>query len=460
MSTLTTQPHFETDLPLDPTLERVLATTPEQMQDWAKRLMVGGGTRGGPTLHHGRGIHVWDTQGNRYIDCTSQSWALYLGYCNEELWECVSQQAKYLTHVHQGFDTLPRSYLANLMTDLAPASLNRVSFCPTSGLALEAAMKIAIKNRPAASKFVTLWDGYHGSTLGTAGLSWTATRSNGEYVGGSRFLPLEHDTVRAPNPYCYRCHFGQKPETCDLACAQMLELTLRKGVSGPPAGVIIEPLQASGGMIPCPRRYVVRVREICDSQEVPLIFDEIQTYIRIGNFFAAEHYGVVPDMIALGKAVGGGLPLGVTLVADHLKGFEPDGEELHTFASNTLSLVAAAKLIDIVRRDDLLGNASRIGARLRSGLVELQKKFPEIGDIRQQGLHVGVELVEDPETKTPLNDGTRKIRDEAMSRGVIFGLAGVKKNVLKIKPPLIITETEADDVLETLASSLAAVLRG
>lgn len=445
--------------PLDPTLAKILATTPQQMHDWAKHLMVGGGTRGGPALHHGRGIYVWDTEGRRYIDCTSQSWALYLGYCNEELWECVNQQSQYLTHIHQGFDTLPRTYLAKLMTDLAPAPLKRVSFSPSSGLAIEGAMKIAMKNRPGSAKFVTLWDGYHGTTLGTMGLSWIATRSNGNYIGGSRFLPLEHDAVRVPNPYCYRCHFGQKPETCNLECAQLLELTLDKGVSGPPAGVIVEPLQASGGMVPCPQHYLARVRDICTERQIPLIFDEIQTYMRIGSFFAAEHYGVVPDMIALGKAVGGGLPLGVTLIADHLEGFCPDGEELHTFASNTLSMVAAIKLIDMVRRDDLLANANRIGARLRAGLLEMQRSFPEIGDVRQVGLHIGVELVEDPETKTPLDEHTRQIRDEAMRRGVIFGLAGVKKNVLKIKPPLIITESDADEVLDVLAAAMSAVLR-
>ena len=113
--------------------------------------------------------------------------------------------------------------------------------------------------------------------------------------------------------------------------------------------MIIEPLQAGAGMIPCPKRYLQRVREICDKQEVPLIFDEIQTYIRIGTFFAAQYYDVVPDIIALGKALGGGLPLGATLIRDGLAGFEPDAEELHTFASNTLSMVGAVKLIEIVQ---------------------------------------------------------------------------------------------------------------
>jgi 4-aminobutyrate aminotransferase-like enzyme len=234
---------------------------------------------------------------------------------------------------------------------------------------------------------------------------------------------------------------------------------LDRGVNGPAAGVIVEPLQASAGMIPCPKRYLQRVREVCDQHQVPLIFDEIQTYIRIGAFFAAGYYDVTPDIIALGKAVGGGLPLGATLIRDGLAGFEPDAEELHTFAANTLSMVGAIRLIEIVQRDRLLEHANRMGEYLRQGLVDLQSDFPEIGDIRQAGLHIGVELVEDPETKKPLNEQTRRIRDAAMIRGVIFGLAGVRKNLLKIKPPLIIQPSEADEVLGILRDALQEVLR-
>lgn len=441
------------------TLDHILSQTDADICESQKRLMIGGGTRGGPILHHGKGIRVWDHKGKSYIDCTAQSWALYLGYCNEEIWTAINEQARYLTHIHQGFDTLPRFYLAKLLTDLAPGTINRASFCPSSGLALEGAMKIALKNRPGAQKFVSLWDGYHGTTFGTAGASWISTKSSGKYVGGSRFLPMLHDTVRAPNPYCYRCYFNQKPENCDLACAKMLELTFEKGVNGPPAGLLVEPLQASAGMIPCPKRYLQRVREICNRHEVPLIFDEIQTYIRIGAFFGAEYYDVIPDMIALGKAVGGGLPLGVTLIRDGLAGFEPDAEELHTFASNTLSIVGAIKLIEIVQRDNLLVHTQQMGEYFRQGLVELQRGFPEIGDIRQVGLHIGIEMVADPDSKKPLNEATKRIRDEAMTRGVIFGLAGMRKNLLKIKPPLIIQKNEADEVLRVLADTFKEVLR-
>jgi 4-aminobutyrate aminotransferase-like enzyme len=445
--------------PTDPTLRKIYSIAEKDLSEYASHLMVGGGTRGGPVLHHGEGIKVWDIEGREYIDCTSQSWALYLGHCNAELWSAVDEQARMLTHVHQGFDTLPRFYLAKKMAEILPGPINRVSFVPSSGLALEGAMKLAIKNRPGSNYFVSLWDGYHGTTLGTMGGSWISTRSNGKYIGGSRFLPLTLPFVRVPNPNCYRCPFHQQEATCDLMCAQMLDLTLQKGVNGPAAGLIIEPLQASGGMIPCPKKYLERVRSICDRYQVPLIFDEIQTYIRIGQFTAAEYYGVCPDMIAFGKAIGGGLPMGITALRDGLEGFSPDAEELHTFAANTLSMVGAIKLIEIVERDGLLAHTRHMGEYFRKRLQDLQKDFPEIGDIRQAGLHIGIDLVQDPGTKEPLNDKTPMIRDEAMRRGVIFGLAGVMKNLLKIKPPLIIQEPEADQVLEILQQSLKTVLR-
>ena len=444
---------------MDETLARIEALSGEELRQCAEHLMVGGGTRGGPILHHGKGVRVWDVEGKEYIDCTSQSWALYLGYGNEELWAAIDQQARMLTHVHQGFDTLPRFYLARKLAQIMPPSLNRVSFVPSSALALEGAMKLALKNRPGSSHFLSLWDGYHGTTLGTMGASWVSTKSNGSYIGGSRFLPLTRQFVRVPNPDCYHCPFDQQPQNCDLVCAKMLELTLEKGVNGPAAGVLVEPLQASAGMIPCPKRYLQKVREICDKFEVLLIFDEVQTYIRIGKFTAAEYYDVCPDLIGFGKAIGGGLPLGVTAIRDGLEGLRSDGEELHTFAANSLSLVGAAKLIEIVQRDNLLEHTVQMGEYLAKGLKVLQQQFPEIGDIRQVGLHIGIELVKDPQSKAPLNAQTKQLRDEAMRRGAIFGLAGVRKNLLKIKPPLIINRSEADEVLDKLGQTLYAVFR-
>ncbi|MDD2706641.1 MAG: aspartate aminotransferase family protein [Verrucomicrobiae bacterium] len=445
--------------PKDETLRRIYSLTEKDMKECAAHLMIGGGTRGGPVLHHGKGVRVWDANGREYIDCTSQSWALYLGYCNQEIWGAINEHAQNMTHVHQGFDTLPRFALARRLAGIMPPGMSRVSFVPTSGLALEGCMKLALKNRPGSSHFMCLWDSYHGATLGTMGASWISTRSAGSYAGGSRFVPMTRQFVRAPNPYCYRCPFGLKSGSCNLMCARMLELTIQKGVNGPPAGLLIEPLQASGGQICFPKRYVEEVREICTKYEVPLIFDEIQTFARIGKWTAAEYFGVTPDFIGLGKAIGGGMPLGVTVVRDGLHGFEPDAEELHTFANNSLSQIGSLKMIDMIERDKLLDHVNRMGAYLNEGLLKLRREFPEMGDIRQVGLHIGVEFVKDPEGKEPLNDAAKRIRDEAMNRGAIFGLAGVRKNLLKVKPPLIVSQAECDEILRIFGETLRAVLR-
>ena len=443
----------------DSTLREIYSLDSAAIQGCAEHLMVGGGTRGGPMLHHGKGVRVWDVNGKGYIDCTSQSWALYLGYSNDELWAAVNEHAGNLTHVHQGFDTLPRFALAKRLARIMPDEMSRVSFVPTGGLAVEGCMKLALKNRPGSSQFLCLMDSYHGTTLGTMGASWISTQALGKFIGGSRFLPLTRQFIRVPNPYRYRPYFSEDPDENERICLKMLELTLQKGVNGPAAGLLIEPLQASGGMIPLTRSYLTSVREICDTYGVPLIFDEVQTFVRIGSWTAAEHYGVTPDFIALGKAIGGGFPLGVVVARDGLRGYEPDGEELHTFANNSVSQVAALKMLDMIERDNLLDNANRMGAHLREGLEQLRNEFPEIGDIRQVGLHIGAEMVRDPETREPWVEAVTQLRREAIQRGLIIGVAGVRKNLFKIKPPLIITEQECDEVVSILGDAMRTVLR-
>ena len=443
---------------MDPLLERIYALSPDDCEDCARHLMLGGGTRGGPLLLRGDGVRVYDRAGKDYIDCTSQSWAMYLGCANAQISRVVSEQMAMLFRAHQGFDTLPRFYLARELARLAPGSLNRVAFTVGGGAAIEAAMKIASKNTQPSRDFICLWDSYHGTTLGTMGASWVSTRAAGKLMGGSRFLGLTKPFVRVPNPYCYRCPLGLRRPDCGLACALMLRQTLERGIAGNAAGVIVEPIQASAGQIILPRDYLVEVRRICTEFSVPLIYDEIQTFGRIGRFFAADYFGVIPDLMALGKGLGAGLPLAAVIAADELEGFQPDAEDLHTFASTTVAQVAAAKLLELLA-GGVLDNTVRMGEHLAAGLRRLQVEFPEMGDIRQAGLHIGVEFVRDPDSREPLPAVGEAVRAAGIARGVIFGLGGVRRNVLKIKPALTIDEGESDEVLDKLRGAMTAVLR-
>ncbi len=438
---------------MDPLLQQVYDMGKNEMEECARHLMLGGGTRGGPVLKRGKGCWVEDIDGNRYIDCTSQSWALYLGYANDEINQIIHEHSQNLTHVHQGFDTLPRFALAKKLSEIAPEKLNRVSFTVGGGPAVEAAMKIALKNREGAQEYICLYDSYHGATLGTMGASWVSTMASGKFIGGARFNRITKQFIRVPNPYCYRCPLELERQSCDMLCLKLLRKTVEKGINGPTAAIIIEALQASGGQIIFPREYLQGVRDLCDALGIVLIYDEIQTYARIGSFFADGYYGVAPDIIVLGKGLGAGFPIGAIIISDKLKGFDPDSEELHTFANNSVSQVAGLKLIDLLEHG-VLENCRRMGDYIGAELRKLQKEFPQMGDVRQAGLHVGVELVNDPITKEPGTKLMSGVRKAGFDNGIFFGVGGMAKNVLKIKPPLIIQKDEADTVLERFRKSL------
>lgn len=444
---------------MDPILEKIYHLDDADMDACAKHVMLGGGTRGGPVLQRGKGVRVWDCNGKEYIDCTSQSWALYLGYANETINGVIRDHIESLTHVHQGFDTKVRFYLSRRLAQLAPGDLNRVSFTVGGGCAVEAAMKICIKNSDPARDFVCLYDSYHGTTLGSMGASWISTQSNGSLMGGSRMLPLTRPFIRIPNPETYRNPYGVDSETYIDMCLTMARETFQRGISGRPAGVIVEPLQASAGQLILPKRYLQGLRDLCDEFETPLVFDEIQTFGRIGEMFAADYFGVTPDILVLGKALGAGMPLAAIIVSDKLKGFEPDCEELHTFANPTASMVASAKLLELLE-DGVLENCRNMGAYIGDTIKKMMKEYPQIGDVRQAGLHIGVEFVTDPESREPHPDAGPAVRDAGFDNGIIFGLGGVRRNVLKVKPPLIINREEADDLLDRFERSVRQALLG
>jgi 4-aminobutyrate aminotransferase-like enzyme len=218
----------------------------------------------------------------------------------------------------------------------------------------------------------------------------------------------------------------------------------------------MEPMQAQGGMIDYPPGYLKKIKEICKEFDVLLIFDEIQTaFGRMGCMFASEMYDVLPDIMVFGKALGGGFPLAGTMQRKDLKPPLPASDS-YTFAHFPVSFAAACATLDVIKEENLLEKCKKIGEYLTNRLKELQNKYEIIGDIRGPGLMIGVELVKNRDTKEPANDITNAIVKEAINDGVIFGESLFKGlgNVLKIKPPMVISETQADVVLEVLEKHL------
>jgi len=398
------------------------------------------------------GAVVHDTEGNAYIDCTSQAWSLNVGYCNPDVLAVAAQQMQLLTHVRYAYPTIPRIKLINRLSTLFPGPPRKVCLnVQGGGASIEAAMKLAMINKPGADVFLVASHGYHGASL--------ATLTASQYFPHlTRFPCFGRDHfVRFAYPYCYRCPMDREFRTCGLACLDLVEQAIRYNASGTVAGLIIEPMQGAGGQIPTPPGYLAGLKELCHKNDVFLIYDECQTaFGRIGAMSAAEYYGVAPDMFVLTKGLGGGFPVGALVARADLKGFTVV-EEHTTFGSAPLGFAAALANIEVIERRNLCQRARALGEKATAYLRHLQEEHDIIGDVRCPGLFIGVELVEDRESKTPATAQAAAFVEIGKKRGVIFDVSmpdivdgkPTLRNVIKVKPPLTITDEQLDQVLGT-----------
>jgi 4-aminobutyrate aminotransferase-like enzyme len=444
---------------MDKVIEQILNFKQSNLPEYERYLMWQGGWFG-PHLVKGKGIYVEDIDGKKYLDCTSMAWVLLLGYSHPEVNQVVKEQLDYLTQVDPQFRSPARYILAKRVAELAPGDLNRVLFTLGGGPSIEAALKVAIVNNPDAQQFIALYYGYHGMTFQTIAATHTATMAGGSHCGSGRLSHFLHNFVRVQNPYCYRCPYKLEYKDCGILCADVLEDMIVKGISGPVAGVLLEPIQGGGGQIPLPVEYLQKVREICDKYKIILIFDEIQTcFGRTGEWFAATLFGINPDVMVLGKAFGGGFPAGAIIVSDRIKGIEDEWYDFATFANHQIAQVATLKMIEVIERDNILDNVKNVGSFISNAIKKMISEFPQIGDVRGPGLHIGVELVKDPETKEEAGEEALRFREVGRELGVIWGMGSPKHNVIKIKPPLITTIEEAEKIVELFYECMRRVFK-
>lgn len=410
----------------------------------AGRKAIGGGGVGSEVpilVDYGKGALLFDKSGREFIDCTSQAWSLNIGYSHPKVIQAVGEVLGKYSHIRTSFETVPKLLLSKKLVELAPQNLDQVIYTITGSEANEGALKIAMRNRK-GNTFVSLFDGYHGRTLATLNLSWPHP--------DNRFTAWSAPIVRIPQAYCYRCPLNLTYPKCQLACVDLAKMIIEKGSGEPPVALIMEPIQGNGGMIDFPREYYPAIRKLCDDLGMLLIFDEIQTgFGRLGTWFAADLYQTVPDIMVIGKALGGGFPLFGVLFSTQLQGLAP-GDHSFTFAHFPLSMAAANATIQVLEDENLLDRAIKMGAIFTSRLRELQDKYELIGDIRGPGLMIGVELVKDRKTKEPAREETTRFVMEGIKRGVIFGESKYLGlgNIVKIKPPLVITEEQVYRTLE------------
>lgn len=406
------------------------------------------------------GMRVTGADGTQYLDCLSGAGTLALGHNHPVVVEAVRRTIDSGAPWHSLDIATPQKdeFTEELFATLPPslAERGKVHFCGPAGTdAVEAALKLT-RTATGRHNVLAFTGGYHGMTAG-------ALAASGGVAAKAPMVGVAAEAVRLPYPYEYRCPFGVgQGRTAELS-ARYVERLLDDPNGGvvEPAAMVLEVVQGEGGVIPAPHEWMQRVRRITRDRDIPLVVDEVQTGVgRTGTMWACQGAGIEPDVMVLSKAIGGTLPLAVVVYADHLDTWSP-GAHTGTFRGTTLAMAAGAATLRHVRENRLDLRAAEVGDRMRGELATLQSRHDGIGDVRGRGLMLGIELVE-PDS-APDATGARpaapafavRVRSECLARGLIVELGGRHDSVVRLLPPLVITDDEVSTVLERLAEAIA-----
>ena len=397
------------------------------------------------TIAKAQGIWIEDTAGRRFMDFHGNS-VHHLGYGHPRLVAAIKAQLDELCFAPRRFTCEPAVELAEKLAALAPGDLGKVLFTTGGSDAIEVALKIA---RAATGRFktVSFWDAFHGAGFGAASVGGEATFRS--HIAGPMMTGTEHVA-----PWDgYRCPYGHHSlEASGLACANMIAYVL--GREQDVAAVVAEPMRATPN--PPPAGFWKRVREACDRHGTLLIFDEIPTGLgKTGKFFAHEHDGVTPDIVVLGKSLGGGiLPIAAVIARRDLDVTGGFAIGHYTHEKNPVTTRAALTTIDIILEEGLVERAAELGQHMLGRMRELMARSPHVGDVKGRGLMVGVELVDDRATRQPARELAERVFYTCLEQGLSFKVS--HGNVLTLSPPLVISRIDLDRALDIVEAAVLA----
>lgn len=398
------------------------------------------------------------------LDATSQAWSLNLGHAPAEVNYALALQAQHTNHVRYGYLTPIRVKLVNKLASIAPGKLKGGKVALNNlggGGAIECAIKTALINNEKADQIAVFWRGYHGSSLALTGGT--------QQIGfATRFRPFGTDRwLKTPFPYCFRCPWkyknglnGKKDPECNLECLDLVENHLLYHHTTGVAACLLEPNQGAGGQIPAPAEFLQGLKKICRRNHITLIYDECQTgFGRSGKMWISEYYSeilgkdVSPDILCATKGAAGGFPLGVCIASNKLESLS-ESEEHTTYSSSPALMAASLATIAVLEKHDIPKNAAIQGAKITKFLHELQDQYEEIGDIRGPGLFIGIEMVKNAKKRKPHNNLVEKIMEKSIKNGILLGegmpiidpRGKFMRNILKIKPPLVISDEETEEL--------------
>ena len=407
------------------------------------------------TVARASGAWIETHDGHRILDFTSGQICSTIGHNHPRIVAAIQQSLDEVIHLNSWMLSEPVLALAERLTKLVPASLDKVLLVNTGGESNEVALRLA-KMYTGRFEMVGLTRSWHGLQAGVASLNLAG--------GHAGYGPLLPGTFALPAPYAYRCPIRHCKGACDCACLEAGFDMIDQQSVGSLCAVIAEPVLSAGGMIVPPPDYFQRLRTLCAERGMLLIFDEAQTgFGRLGTMFGFELYGIAPDILSVSKTLGGGIPIAATLTSSAIeedcysKGFM----HVTSHVSDPLPAAVGLAVINVIEEEGLVEQARLRGEYLMAGLRELQQHHEQIGDVRGKGLLVGVELVEDRTTKEPADALGVAVGDECLQRGLSMNIVrstGGMFNCFRMAPPLSITESEIDTAITIIDESLTEVL--
>jgi len=403
-------------------------------------------------LVEGKGTRVKDAEGNSLLDFFGGILTVSIGHANQRINDAIKAQMDKLGHVSTLYPTEPIVELAEMLAKITPGRLQQ-SFFTNSGTEADETAFMLAQLYTGRQEIIALRYGYSGRTMLAQALTAHSTW---------RALPTQVAAVKhAVSPYCYRCPFKLKYPSCDLACARDIEELIRTTTTGKIAGFLAEPIQGVAGFIVPPKEYFQVAVEIVRKHGGIFICDEVQTAFGRtgGKMFGIEHFGVEPEIMTMAKGIANGMPLGATIatpeVADSIKALS-----ISTFGGNPVCCTAACETLKIVLDENTPARSETLGQRLRNGLNVLKQKYPRlIGDVRGMGLMQAIELVAD-ETRgdrTPNATATLHFFEETRKRGLLVGKGGLHGNIVRLAPPMMVTEGEIDEALGIIDECFVAM---
>ena len=410
---------------------------------------------GSRIFERAEGSRLWDVHGKAYLDSMSGSAGpAMVGHANPIVAEAVARQMAKLPTVNIVHGSVPVIEFCAKLATITPKGLTKTFLCAGGGEAVEAAIKFAMRIT-CRTEVISLTGAYHGQSLATMGLCGTS--ANRDSLPGSIRWPYFR---QVPSGDAYRPLLGDHPDSWSAA-AQALEADL-SAASENVAALIMEMVQGPNGHSVYPAEYYEAVQRICRNKGVLLIVDEVQTGLcRCGATWACDLYGVAPDILIIGKAIGGGVPIGAFITRKDLvpQGLESEPWHVLTFMNQPLAAAAGLAVLGIVEKEKLSDRARDLGAQATERFQRLAEKYDVIGDVRGPGLFIGVDFVESRETKVPATAACKKAWEFAMDNGLVTQFGGPGSNVLKFKPPLTTPQAEFEQMLDISEETIAFIQR-